>query len=54
MKLEVVQNATVIQPTVPDLSDEMLPGLHFLNWLPKQCQASLDEQGYKAVQNLVL
>lgn len=38
MKLEVVQSAAVNQPTVPGLSDETLPGLHFLSWLPSQCQ----------------
>lgn len=54
MKLEVVQNAAVRQPTVPGLSDEMLPGLHFLSWLPNQCQVRSDEQGYKAVQNFML
>lgn len=49
MKLEVVQMPQPDSPPVPGLSDEMLPGLHFLSWLPNQCQVRTDEQGYKAV-----
>lgn len=53
-KSEIFQNAAVTQPIVPGLNDEMVPGLYSWGWLPNQCQVRWDEQGYKAVQNLVL